>query len=206
MARTIFLYLAPPPVGGGAVPSKTHRNLRNQRQRKQVFMQNKPNSRPFFHLSCAPISCAPKSLRKKLHFCRNPKTNPIQTQTNPILTRHEGEQTQTNPIWPFPDFSTPRPRALPGWLDYSCGFDDDRLHGHILHTRHDAGFNRPDFIDRVHTFDDLAEYGITRVLAGDVIETAVIDEIYEELARCAVGVISPRPCRVYSSGRYSPHF
>jgi hypothetical protein len=63
----------------------SQRNLRNQRQRTHLFMQNKPNFRPFFYPSYALISCAFKPLCKKLQFCNFPKTNPIQTQSNPIL-------------------------------------------------------------------------------------------------------------------------
>jgi hypothetical protein len=63
----------------------SQRNLRNQRQRKTVILQNKPNFPPVFFPSYAPIPCALMHLRKYLQFCNFPKTNPIQTQSNPIF-------------------------------------------------------------------------------------------------------------------------
>jgi hypothetical protein len=134
-------YLAPRPAWGVAfaVPTKTQRNLRNQRQRKTVILQNKPNFRPFFHPSYALISCALTHLRKYLHFCRNPKTNPIQTQSNPILTRTNPIQSQNWATWAIwaGRISPPR-EELRGWwnaegVEEGGGFCLDAFGGVEVH-------------------------------------------------------------------------
>jgi len=89
------------------------RNLRNLRQKNNLFMQNKPNFDPFLPLRNQLNSLYKKAIQKNLQFCRNPKTNPIQSQSKPNLgnlgnmdtcSRRSGKELRQDTV--FFDFSS----------------------------------------------------------------------------------------------------